>query len=76
MSKLHIRLRQYRVIPVAVTVFLMWYCLYLTNWMLDNIKELSEWQLIPFTAIIPSLVAGLFKTSQIALQKHEKDEET
>lgn len=73
-KELHTILRQYRILPISVTGYLMWFNWWIADFMMNNIHDLSEWQLAPFSVIIPALVAGLFKTSQMALQKHEADD--
>lgn len=74
MNNFHITLRKYRVIPTVVTLFLMYLTWDMTQWYKEHFSDLVEWSNAPIVAYLSSLVAGLFKTSQIALQKHEADE--
>ncbi len=72
---MHNTLRQYRVIPTAVILFLMFLTADMTSWYQEHYLELKEWMNAPVIAYLSSLVAGLFKCAQIVLNKNEKDED-
>jgi len=73
--ELHERLRKYRLLPMSIIVFLMYLTADMTNWYKIHYAELREWSNAPIIAYLSTLVAGLLKTAQIALQKTEKDDD-
>ena len=68
-------MRQYRLVPIAITGFFMWLTLDMWNWFMENHDDLKEWTNASFIAVI-SLAAGAVKWSLENIRvKYEQDEE-
>ncbi len=75
MKPLHILLRQYRVLPILLTIFLSYLAWVLVGWMIATpFASLSTWHIAPITAALPALIAGLFKLVETVNKRFEVDD--
>lgn len=73
MKDLHILLLRYRVLPLLITLFLMYYTADMTSWYKENFSTLKEWQNVPIVTYLTTLVAGLVGIAKMAIQPNEHD---
>ena len=76
MSKqpLHIQLRQYRVMPIGITLFFMVLAWDMWGWFQGNHKELSDWANSSFIAMAGLALGALKWSLEHMTRKQEKDD--
>lgn len=75
MNPVHQTLRQYRILTVLSTLFIMVVIMIFVDWMTETpYSKLSEWHLAPVTAALPALIGGLFAVIKTFSVKTERDE--
>jgi len=76
MSKpLHVVLRQYRALQIALITFLGYLTWDSVEWYYSNYDQLTQWQNAPIMAFVMSLTAGMFGLAKLVIKKHEKDDD-
>lgn len=68
-------LRKYRVLPIAIILYLIYVNERLLGYTFENIKDLQEWQLSPLVAGFVSITGGLIALAKLILNKIEDDDD-
>jgi len=71
---MHVKLKQYRVIYIIITVFFMWLGFDAWDWFKDNHGDLSQYSIAGFVSIYLAVIGGLKYVLENSRQDDKHDD--